>query len=223
MSDWIFEVAATTQPTGWDDPALVATGAEAVLIAPSSDHGGDTVWTSDGKGKLSEFDLMVFGAPEDEDATPIDDIDVNHPRDDDEDDRWWDEPNTGGDGPSGDGDGGIAPDDGGGEGQVPNPLAQWGLDYLLSKMADWLLDESDNGAGSPRLNNFDPDDIDIMRLSGDRVFASTDNGKSWYVDLDRSAADGWESHVKFDDNGFPWVDLGDGAGYRLAPVGWTGS
>ena len=112
MSDWMFEVAATPQPTGWDDPALAVTGTEAWQVEPLPGNEGDMALMDGGKGTLTDFDLMLFGAPEDEDATPIDDIDVTHPGNDDDDDPWWEDPNTGGDGPSGDD--GFGPDDGGG-------------------------------------------------------------------------------------------------------------
>lgn len=113
MSDWMFEVAATPQPTGWDDPTLAVTGNEAWQVEPLPGNEGDMAVMDGGKGTLTDFDLMVFGAPEDEDATPVDDIDVTHPGNDGDDDHWWEDPNTGGDGPSGDGDG-MGPDDGDG-------------------------------------------------------------------------------------------------------------
>jgi hypothetical protein len=214
MSDWMFETGHDQLPlimpdetwvpdqgaTTWLDP-VVTDDLEAWLYAPQP------------KGDLDDFG-PTFNPAEEEDATELDEVVVTGTR--------LEGVPTGIQITIGD----IEPpvgDGGGGGGQTPNPLVKWGLEYVLGKLADWILNEIGDGAEKPDFENFDPDDIDVLRISGDRVFASTDNGRSWYVDLDRSAANGWESHVRFDDNGFPWVDLGDGAGYRLAPSGWTGS
>ncbi|WP_292174693.1 hypothetical protein [Brevundimonas sp.] len=112
ISDWIFEAAATPQPTMWDDPAL-APGSD--WSGPTgADHGDAAPVFDGGKGELTEFDLMMFGAvdgaggTDDDEATTIDDVISTGPRHDYDDpyDDWWE---TGGfptgstgDGPSGD-------------------------------------------------------------------------------------------------------------------------
>ena len=114
MSDWMFEVAATTQPRGWDDPATGHANPEPWLAQTTRDTSEDLDLMDGGMGAPTGFDLMLFGAPEGDDATPVDDVVVTYPGNDDDDDRWWEDPNIGGDGPAGDGDGGMRPDDGGG-------------------------------------------------------------------------------------------------------------